>query len=89
MIAIAVDDEPLMLGALTKAIKASADITSVADFTSCEEALDFIKSNPADIAFLEGDALEISSTDVRSKKSTLVPSSVLEYMKTRGLYAGL
>ena len=53
MIAIAVDDEPLMLGALTKAIKASPDITSVANFTSCEEALDFIKSNPADIAFLD------------------------------------
>jgi two-component SAPR family response regulator len=53
MIAIAVDDEPLMLGALTKAIKASPDITSVAGFTSCEEALDFIRSNPADIAFLD------------------------------------
>ena len=53
MIAIAVDDEPLMLGALTKAIKTSADITSVASFTSCEDALDFMKSNPADIAFLD------------------------------------
>ena len=53
MIAIAVDDEPLMLGALTKAIKASDDISSVADFTSCEDALDFIKSNPADIVFLD------------------------------------
>ena len=53
MIAIAVDDEALMLGALTKAIKVSPDITSVADFTSCEDALDFIKSNPADIAFLD------------------------------------
>ena len=53
MIAIAVDDEPLMLGALTKAIKASDDITSVADFTSCEDALDYIKNNPADIAFLD------------------------------------
>ena len=53
MIAIAVDDEPLMLGALTKAIKASDDISSVADFTSCEDALDYIKSNPADIAFLD------------------------------------
>lgn len=53
MIAIAVDDEPLMLGALTKAIKASDDISSVADFTSCEDALDYIRSNPADIAFLD------------------------------------
>ena len=53
MIAIAVDDESLMLGALTKAIKASDDITFVADFTSCEDALDYIKSNPVDIAFLD------------------------------------
>ena len=53
MFAIAVDDEPLMLGALTKAIKSSEDIISVADFTSCEDALDYIKSNPADIAFLD------------------------------------
>ena len=53
MIAIAVDDEPLMLGALTKAIKASEDIIFVAGFTSCEDALDYIKSNPADVAFLD------------------------------------
>ena len=53
MIAIAVDDEPLMLGALTKAIKASPDIISVSDFTSCEDALEYIKGNPADIAFLD------------------------------------
>ena len=53
MIAIAVDDEPLMLGALTKAIKASPDITAVTSFTSCEDALDFIKNDPTDIAFLD------------------------------------
>lgn len=50
---IAVDDEPLMLGALTKAIKASPDITFVADFISCEDALEFIRSNTVDIAFLD------------------------------------
>ena len=53
MIAIAVDDEPLMLGALTKAVKASPDITAVTGFTSCEDTLDFIQSNYADIAFLD------------------------------------
>ena len=53
MIAIAVDDEPLMLGALTKAIKASEDISCVWPFTSCEEALEHIKSNPCDVAFLD------------------------------------
>lgn len=53
MIAIAVDDEPLMLGALVKAIKASDDITAVTEFTSCEDVLEFIKCNPADVAFLD------------------------------------
>lgn len=53
MIAIAVDDEPLMLGALTKAIKASKDVTSVSDFTSCEDALEYVKNNPTDVAFLD------------------------------------
>ena len=50
---IAVDDEPLMLGALTKAIKASADISAVTSFTSCEAALDYMQGNAADIAFLD------------------------------------
>ena len=53
MIAIAVDDEPLMLGALEKAISASPDIDEVAKFSSCEEALEFTKNNPLDIAFLD------------------------------------
>ena len=53
MIAIAVDDEALMLGALVAAVEASPDIASVAKFSDCEEALEYVKSNPADIAFLD------------------------------------
>ena len=53
MIAIAVDDEVLMLGALVSAISASPDITDIAKFTSCEEALEFAKGNLVDIAFLD------------------------------------
>ena len=53
MIAIAVDDEALMLGALVKAISASADISEVTKFSDCEEALEFIRNNHADIAFLD------------------------------------
>ena len=53
MIAIAVDDEILMLGALVKAIGASSDIEEVAKFTDCEEALEFVRSNHADVAFLD------------------------------------
>ena len=53
MIAIAVDDEALMLGALVAAIEASPDITEVAKFSDCEQALEFVENNPTDVAFLD------------------------------------
>ena len=53
MIAIAVDDEILMLGALVKAISASPDITEIVKFSDCEKVLAFIKENRADVAFLD------------------------------------
>ena len=53
MIAIAVDDEVLMLGALVKAISASPDITEIVKFSDCEKALEYIKDNSADGAFLD------------------------------------
>ena len=53
MIAIAVDDEVLMLGALAAAVKASPDIAEVTQFSGCDEALDFVKNNPVDVAFLD------------------------------------
>ena len=45
MIALAVDDEKLMLNTLTDAIRESEDISVVYDFTSCQKALDFAKDN--------------------------------------------
>ena len=53
MIAIAVDDEALMLGALVAALEASPDITEVVKFSDCEAALDFVRNNPIDVAFLD------------------------------------
>ena len=53
MIAIAVDDEALMLGALVAAIEASPDIAEVASFSDCEAALDYARSNLLDVAFLD------------------------------------
>ena len=53
MSAIAVDDEALMLGALVSAIEKSPDIAEVASFSDCEKALDFVKENSVDVAFLD------------------------------------
>ena len=53
MIAIAVDDEALMLGALVAAIEESPDISAVSKFSDCEEALEFVRGNAIDVAFLD------------------------------------
>ena len=42
-----------MLGALVKAISASPDIREVKKFSDCEEALEFVKNHPTDVAFLD------------------------------------
>ena len=53
MIAIAVDDEMLMLGALVTAVEASHDIAEVFPFSDCEKALEFVQGNSVDVAFLD------------------------------------
>lgn len=53
MIALAVDDEKVMLNALTKAISASPDIDEVAEFNLCSKALEWAEDNTIDIAFLD------------------------------------
>ena len=53
MIAIAVDDEALMLCALASAVSASPDISEVAQFSDCEAALEFVKAHRVDVAFLD------------------------------------
>ena len=53
MIAIAVDDEVLMLGALVAALEVSPDIAQISKFSDCEQALEFVKNNQIDIAFLD------------------------------------
>lgn len=53
MIAIAVDDEPLMLRALVKAVDASPDIEQVTAFSCSADALDWVREHPVDAAFLD------------------------------------
>ena len=53
MIAIAVDDERPMLGALTEALSASPDIRQVHSFSTCSAALEWLETGKADVAFLD------------------------------------
>ncbi|MBE6932591.1 MAG: response regulator [Ruminococcaceae bacterium] len=53
MIAITVDDERPMLTALTQAVWASPDISSVMEFSACSAALEWAKGHHVDFAFLD------------------------------------
>lgn len=53
MRAITVDDERAMLTALTAAVRASADVESVTEFSACSAALEWAANHPIDIAFLD------------------------------------
>ena len=73
MIAIAVDDEVLMLGALVTAIKASPDISEVYQFSGCDEALAFAKENSVDVAFLDINMRGMGGLALAEKILTVCP----------------
>ena len=73
MIAIAVDDEPLMLGALAKAVSVSPDITAVTKFSDCEEAVMFVKNNHVDIAFLDINMRGMGGLSLAEKITSISP----------------
>lgn len=73
MIAIAVDDEPLMLGALVKAIQASPDIASVSKFTSCEDTVHWVREHKADVAFLDINMRGIGGLELAKQIMELCP----------------
>lgn len=74
MIAIAVDDEVLMLGALVLAVEASPDISKVVRFSDCEEALEFVKENAVDIAFLDINMRGMGGLTLAEKLTSVCPS---------------
>lgn len=73
MIAIAVDDEPLMLRALVKAISASPDIENVKAFSSSAEALDWVREHPIDAAFLDIEMRGMGGMQLAEKIRSLCP----------------
>lgn len=84
---ITVDDEPLMLYALSKAVKASPDITSIAEFTSCEDALDWVKEHPAEIAFLDIDMRGMGGLALAQKIMDLHPDCKIVFCTGYEQYA--
>lgn len=53
MIALAVDDEPLMLAALVQAVETSPDVEKVFSFSACRATLEWAANHAVDVAFLD------------------------------------
>ena len=73
MIAIAIDDEQLMLYAIVKAVKASDDIEEVTGFTNCDDALDWLEINAPDVAFLDINLRGINGLGMAERITALYP----------------
>ena len=79
MIAIAVDDEELMLHALVRAISASPDIDKVVKFSSCENALKYVEENPIDVAFLDINMRGMGGISLAEKINKVRPNSKIVF----------
>ena len=79
MIAIAVDDEELMLHALVRAISASPDMKEVVKFSNPEKALDYVKENFIDVAFLDINMRGMGGIALAEKILELRPNSKIVF----------
>jgi two-component SAPR family response regulator len=79
MRALAVDDEELMLHALVRAISASQDVKEVIKFSSCEMALDYVKENPVDVAFLDINMRGMGGIALAEKIIALCPNTKIVF----------
>ena len=86
MIAIAIDDEQLMLHALVKAVKASDDIDGVEGFSNCDEALDWLEINTPDVAFLDINMRGINGIGIAENYPALGMKSSNLFCNTDSVY---
>lgn len=87
MIALAVDDEPIMLSALVRAVNASPDISDVAQFTGCRTALEWAGSHPFDIAFLDINMRGIGGLALAEQLQTIRPECSIIFCTGYSEYA--
>ena len=76
MIALCVDDEPIMLTLLQKAVEASPDIDEVAAFGKANDALAWAETHHLDVAFLDVELHGMSGTEIARRlreKSPYLP----------------
>ena len=87
MIAICVDDEPILLNWLGKIVYASPDIERSEKFTNELDALDFAAQNPFDIAFLDIELHDMDGVAVAQRLREINPNCGIIFCTGHASYA--
>ena len=87
MIALLVDDEPILLKWLSKTVAASPDIERAESFTSETDALAFAEENAFDIAFLDMELHAIDGITVAERLRELRPDCGVVFCTGHANYA--
>ena len=85
---IAVDDEPLALGLLVRSIQEACPSAQINQFQSGHKALEFLGTNPCDVAFLDIHMRGIDGLTLAKKIKELNPQCNLIFVTCYSEYAG-
>ena len=87
MIAICVDDEPILLDWLDRVVSASPDITHSEKFTGEAAALAYADEHPFDVAFLDIELRSMDGLTVAEKLRSLNPNCGIIFCTGHASYA--
>ena len=87
MIAICVDDEPILLDWLDKNVSASPDIERSEKFTNELDALGFAEQHPFDVAFLDIELHEMDGVTVAQRLREITPNCGIIFCTGHASYA--
>ena len=87
MIAICVDDEPILLDWLDRVVSASPDITHSEKFTGEAAALAYAEEHPFDVAFLDIELRSMDGLTVAEKLRSLNPNCGIIFCTGHASYA--
>lgn len=87
MVAICVDDEPILLDWLCRVVSASPDIERAEKFTNEAAALDYARQHPFDVAFLDVELRTMDGVSVAERLRAIRPDCGIVFCTGHASYA--
>lgn len=80
MRAIIVDDEPVMVKYFVKECECFQDLNIKACFNSAQDALDYAKKNPVDVAFLDVEMPDMTGLELANRLREMYPDILITFV---------